>query len=257
MNKKIVSVISAASMIFTMGIGFAVEAADLEVAPDVSFGIQLVYDAESSTDTSKVINMYYKGSADAASIGVPLYFPSESVTAATVKMASVYTGTVTSQYYKEEGKFDFAYGETIGTASENNFVGTITLTVAENIDSFKATAKTYLMDSELNEGEEDTWVMIPGNKKQTVTPITEAGTKVVRHTDGLDTPAEYWVAELDPATATFNTIKVVATDSTGATAEDTKTITTLTGDAVISVHIAILNATNEVSKVDVTASYVE
>lgn len=88
-------------------------------------------------------------------------------------------------------------------------------------------------------------------------PISTTGSKVVRHTDGLDTPAEYWVAELNPAGVAFNTIKVVATDSKGATAEGTQTIATLTGDSAISVHVAILNAANEVSKVDVTASYVE
>lgn len=285
MNKKFVSLVAALSMVATMTAGFTstVSAADVNGDSVVSVaetttGVKLVNDVASNSSTTKVVLVQlpkYNGSLFVCDLG--LNFPTDLVTNVAAELVQLKDDggndlAKSFDYDANTGKFFMSVTPTDGVTVSEGDVTYVKLTVTTNADvAFDISAYKLLVSMVPFANGDYDWdhyfdiedcapitLSVPKfESKPVITPITKAGTKVVRHTDGLDTPAEYWVAELDPATATFNTIKVVATDSTGATAEDTKTITTLTGDAVISVHIAILNATNEVSKVDVTASYVE
>lgn len=279
--KKLISIISAMSMTLSISatlssVAMAAPAeSDVVSVAEVTKGFEFVYDKESSSATKKVVKVNIIGDFAMFAGGFNISFPSDVVTAVT------FTQTRTCDYGDDLGgtlkktevvkpalgyaNFGF-HNDALGAVNmrTDKSFGVLEFTTSEDkeFELVSTYQKVEDYDTEVNviEGIDCTLSNITVPKfesKPVITPITEAGTKVVRHTDGLDTPAEYWVAELDPAGVAFNTIKVVATDKSGATAEDTQTIATLTGDSAISVHVAILNAANEVSKVDVTASYVE
>lgn len=283
MKNKIVTFLTALSLVSGVSVSmmtsaYAVSTDNVSVAA-VEKGYELVYVPELSNETTKVVNVVIKGVDESYSWGYNVAYPNDLVTNVAFKqLRTDATGAEISFATNSKVNPDNAAENIyiVSGATLNDFslgsdpvFAQLTFTTKEDAAfDLRFTRQSILDYDDTDWGASvnlaDTKITVPKFTPDvpTVTPITEAGTKVVRHTDGLDTPAEYWVAELNPAGVAFNTIKVVATDKTGNTAEGTKTskdggMPVLTGESAISVHVAILNAANEVSKVDVTASYVE
>ena len=178
-RNRLVAFATAFSLMASLCTGFiSASAADNSVpsveVQEVTKGVELVYDEASSTSTEKVINAYYRGLDDISSAKLNLAFPGDTVTAATFKTDFPASPVLTDEYVAE-GKFNIFFSMADGTTTENNLLGTITLTVAEGTPAFKVTVADVeifndALDSITKDDADESWVLIPAFATATEEP---------------------------------------------------------------------------------------
>lgn len=280
MKRKLISFLASVSMVAGVSCGFATSVSAnnvsdqnvIEVAESVAYS--LTYSSSESSELTRVFYINCSGIKELSAALIRVSCDDTNI----ASVDSVFTGLTGEPAKVRDGKGDVSFSITNPNGadfSSDKTICKLTLTLKEDKAMTFGLKQVRLTNSEgtmlvnTSDANELSSTIVNVDKftpdVPTVTPITVDGTRVVRHTDGKDRPAEYWVAELDPAGTAFNTITVEATDSVDANKKATGTKTSkndgelpiLTGESTISVHIAILNADDAVGSVKVTASYVE
>ena len=216
-------------------------ATPVATAEPVTKGFELEYDVDASTETTRVINVYYRGVPDILSAKVKFEYPAGTVTGATY-VSTIATQPTVVLDNMAAGIINVVYGGMQGETSPNNQLGTLTITVPENTGEFVL----QLGDCEIFNGnfQEETdldphWITIPAYSTTTEEPSeepTETETPTFDNDGELnlsdivtDAPAEYEGGKLiavvidvtiDGETAEYDTDFVVEYDNKVLTADE-------------------------------------
>ena len=138
-------------------------ATPVPVPDPVTKGYELEYDADASTSTTRVINIYYRGVTDILSSTVRFIFPAGTATAASFTSSIATQPTIVDDFLAD-GRYNVVFGGTRGETSPNNQLGTLTLTVPEGTGEFRVELGEYDIFNGNFQEETDldkNWVLIP------------------------------------------------------------------------------------------------
>ena len=195
---KLVAFITAFSLASSMSTAFfTANAADDEVTPAViENGVQLVYNEESSTKTTRVVDAYYAGLDDLAGATIWLSFPADTVTSTSFVLDTAYKPMMQQPTDNSAtGGFNYFFalgGE--GVSHPERKIGTYTFNVPEGTGEFTVTvSKLEMSNTNLESikdaasaGDDDSvtiadesWVTIPAYGAQASPTATASPTPFV------------------------------------------------------------------------------
>ena len=155
-----------------------------EEEPVVTEGVQLVYDAENSTETSKVVKAYYKGVEGLYGATVTI---DADIALEAADFAVAFEGIAPTKNSEKiaDGEYTVVFSTSADDplSNEDALLGTYTLTVPAGTTDFKL-AVTFVditdPDYETYKPTVESWIIVPGveeaTEAPTVAPETEAPT---------------------------------------------------------------------------------
>ena len=239
MNKKLISLFAACSMVATVSVGLVQTAYAAE--PNVRIEV-----TDGATDTQKVLTFYYEGAEGMNSLQGELSFEGGEVTidALTVTINAKYTGAD-----KDSAVLYFAEEEDGGASSEDGSFATATITVPGDVDitaNFEVQAFENADFEDYTDDIGTVSVVIP--KKAAEEPVVEPVEATGADYTGTDeTVGSLWFGEVTAESATK--VKAVATLADGETTADGEVELggVYTGD--VSVYVVINKAVGEIKNV--------
>ena len=244
-KSKLIAFTTAFSIIASLGTGFITAQAEKETA-EVNKGIELVYDKDSSSETTKVIKAYYKGADVIAAAALAFHVDGVEVT--DVTYSTEWGGS--KQFNKTDlanGNFGFSYSDT--EASEpttDKLAMMLTLTVAEDVDfkltmtNVDLTTNTFDVIKYSDHSADRSWVNVPAYAAEggstPTTPLTTppVNTYTVTFVADGNTVASETVEYNKPVTALPNASKTGYSYKWMANGEEFTASTPVTADVTVT-----------------------